>query len=209
MVKGQAAVIAITEGFVRPFGQGVLLLIIFFCVRKLRYHEFTEVLRAREISLLKRRRLANNMAIRKAAAGLKVARDLSTIQTLLEGSLNNEFDAFALVLSDEFMAATASHLNGQSRPVAALAPQPGTADHSTRPKCNGRSVGQLRLYNDAETPILVRAELIRTLLRVSLVQAFRTPAITPFPTSRRSQAKHWNPHIPCKFNFQGLLCNLS
>src|SRR6185437_775782 len=149
----------ITEGFVRPFGQGVLLLIIFFCVRKLRYHEFTEVLRAREISLLKRRRLANNMAIGKAAAGLKVARDPSTIQTLLEGSLNNEFDAFALVLSDEFMAATASHLNGQSRPVAALAPQPGTADHSTRPKCNGRSVGQLRLYNDAETPILVRAEL--------------------------------------------------
>src|SRR6185437_8846799 len=48
---------------------GVLLLMIFFGVRKLRYHEFMEVLRPRSIPLLKRRRLAPNIAIRKAAAG--------------------------------------------------------------------------------------------------------------------------------------------
>src|SRR6185312_8056312 len=38
---------------------------------------------------------------------------------------------------------------------------------------DGSSVGQLLLYHDAEIPILVRVELIRTVLRASLVQALQ------------------------------------
>ena len=154
---------------------GVLLLTIFFGVRKLRYHEFTEVLRPREISLLKRRRLANNIALRKAAAGLKIAGDTNTIQTLLEGCLTNEFDGFALVLSDEFHGDNGVTPQWVSRPIAShwRHSQERLTIQLDLNASDGSSVGQLRLYHDAEIPILVRVELIRTVLRASLVQALQ------------------------------------
>lgn len=82
---------------------GVVLLTIFFGVRKLKYHEFLEIVRTPEPSKLKRRRVSNNIAIRKAAAGLQMTRDPKTIVILLATCLSNEFDGFALDLSEDFL----------------------------------------------------------------------------------------------------------
>jgi len=163
---------------------GVLLLMIFFGVRKLRYHEFMEVLRPRSIPLLKRRRLAPNIAIRKAAAGLKMTRDPRTIAILLEGCLSQEFDGFSVIFSSEFQSPNRQTPQWLSRPLGAH------WRHSdarlTIPlhlnTIDGEQIGQLHLYHDAETPVLARIELIRTVLRRSLVQGLQNALDHSFTT---------------------------
>lgn len=163
---------------------GVLLLTIFFGVKKLHYHEFIEVLRPRSIPLLKRRRLATNIAIRKAAAGLKMIRDPQTIATLLEGCLGQEFDGFAVIFSSEFLGPDRQTPQWLSRPLGAHWRYSEVRlniqlDLNT---IEGEQIGQLHLYHDGETPVLARIELIRTVLRPSLVQGLQNALDYSFST---------------------------
>lgn len=162
---------------------GIVLLTIFFGVRKLKYHEFLEIVRTPEPSKLKRRRVSNNIAIRKAAAGLQMTRDPKTIAILLETCLSNEFDGFALDLSDDFLhqyrvpQALASHSLAahwaHSRERLSIKLDLNSND--------GLLLGELILFHDACTPLLARMELIRGPLRSSLVGALQNS----FPTAWR------------------------
>jgi len=166
---------------------GVVLLTIFFGVRRLKYQEFTEVMRALEPSKMKRKRVSNNIAIRKAAVGLQMTRDLKTIAILLETALINEFDGFAVDVSHDFL-----HEHRAPQPWAShsFAAHWGHSQErltiTLDLKAHGGSfIGELILFHNACTPFLVRMELVRGLLRSSLVTALQnsltTAACMPLP----------------------------
>lgn len=159
---------------------GVVLLTIFFGVRKLKYQEFTEVMRALEPSKMKRKKVSNNIAIRKAAVGLQMTRDLKTIAILLETALINEFDGFAVDISDEFLY---EHRAPQPWASHSLAAHWGHSQERLTITLDlkapgGSLIGELILFHNACTPFFVSMELVRGLLRYSLVTALQNSLAT-------------------------------
>lgn len=80
----------------------ILLLLVFFGLRKLDYRELSEVKRLWRRTLQQRRAFAINIAIRKACAELRKSNQLSKILGLLEGCLKPEFEGFEIVLDEPF-----------------------------------------------------------------------------------------------------------
>jgi hypothetical protein len=161
----------------------VCFLTLFFGIRKLRYHEFSEVLRPGESSFLRRKRLANNIAIRKSAAGLQMTRDPKTIAMLLETSLINEFDGFVVDFSEDFLRRYRVPQPWASHTLSAHwgHSQERLTINVDLNSCDGSIIGELQLFHDARTPFLVRMELIRGPLRGSLITALQNS----FPSASR------------------------
>lgn len=87
-----------------PVGAAVLL-ILFFGVRKLGYQEFAEFGRLCGRLRHMKQSCARNVTLRKAAAELQRARDLSQVARLLEDSLKSDFDGFELSLDAQVIRA--------------------------------------------------------------------------------------------------------
>lgn len=81
----------------------ILILVLFFGLRKLQYCEFMEFRRLWRRVLTQRRAVICNIAIRKATAALPNANQLSHIMQLLEGCLRMGFAGFELVLDERFL----------------------------------------------------------------------------------------------------------
>lgn len=153
----------------------LVLLTVFFGVRKLKYHEFMEVLRPTDAVLLKRKKVATNVAIRKAAACLQTTKDATAIGIILETCLKRDFDGFAILLSSPLgsryqlpepwysncLEASWKH-NREKLTV--------TFDLTSE---DGSFLGQFLLHRSASLQILARIDLIRSVLRPALVRALQ------------------------------------
>lgn len=151
----------------------IMLLTVFFGLRKLRYAEFDEFQRVGKRIVLQKRVFARNIAVRKAAATLETTRDLRSIPLVLESCLADDFDGLEIVLDDGFACNESLPLSWEgnvfrmhwslSREKLVLA-----LDLCAP---NGRSIGQISLFQSAESPLLIDMDLLRTELRQSLAQA--------------------------------------
>src|SRR6185437_12312212 len=98
--------------------------------------------------------------------------------------LSQEFDGFSVIFSSEFQSPNRQTPQWLSRPLGAHwrhsdARLTIQLDLNT---IDGEQIGQLHLYHDAETPVLARIELIRTVLRRSLVQGLQNALDHSFTT---------------------------
>jgi hypothetical protein len=82
---------------------GLLVLGLFFFLRRLGYHEFAEVQRVGQRVASQKELMARNIAVRKIAARLKRAHNINLALELLEGCLHQDFDGFEVILEPEFM----------------------------------------------------------------------------------------------------------
>ena len=83
---------------------GVLLLLMFFGVRKLGYHELAEFQRVWKRAVQQKQVFARNIAMRKAAVELRKLHNFDRVLTVLENSLQKDFDGFELVLDPDAFA---------------------------------------------------------------------------------------------------------
>lgn len=154
---------------------GVVLLTIFFGVRKLKYHELMEIIRKPDPSKLTRRRVSNNIAIRKAGTGLQMTRDMKTIAKLLEACLHGEFDGFSIRLND--LTVSEHHLSIPSNANTLEMYWRTSTETMTLifdlNSDDGRQLGQLSLHRNACVPMFASLDLIRSFLRPSLSRALQ------------------------------------
>ena len=104
-----AVSVVLSLAFVRPSrfvaipALTILLLLLFFGLRKLRYSEFLEFERVWSRVLQQKRACARNIAMRKAAAELQNSHKLSSVISILENCLQPEFEGFEIRLNDRFL----------------------------------------------------------------------------------------------------------
>jgi UDP-GlcNAc:undecaprenyl-phosphate GlcNAc-1-phosphate transferase len=85
---------------------GILLLVLFFGLRKLRYHELAEFQRIWKRVRQQKRVFAHDIGLRKAAAELETMHDFSRALSVLERCLKPDFDGFEILLNaDSFDSA--------------------------------------------------------------------------------------------------------
>lgn len=172
---------------------GILLLAVFFGMRKLDYHEFTEFRRLWKRVAQQRDIFARNIAVRKAAAHLETSADARTLLKILESCLREDFDGFEITVSDalasesSFMApwrhGAVRHFWKESLEEVVFKLELSTND--------GSPVGTLRLHQRAGSDLLIDTDLIKGHLRdavtVALCNAAETPKLTRIPLSEREQ----------------------
>jgi UDP-GlcNAc:undecaprenyl-phosphate GlcNAc-1-phosphate transferase len=83
----------------------LVLLVLFFGIRRLNYQEFAECARVWGRIRQQKEGFARNVAIRKANIELRKLRDASNLPVLLERALRAEFDGFELSLDPEVVSA--------------------------------------------------------------------------------------------------------
>ena len=81
---------------------GLLVLGVFFFLRRLGYHEFAEVQRVGRRVAWQKELMARNIAVRKTAARLQKAGSMHRALELLESCLRQDFDGFEVSLHPEF-----------------------------------------------------------------------------------------------------------
>lgn len=86
---------------------GILLLLMFFGLRKLGYHEFAEFHRIWKRVWQQKRVFAHDIALRKIAASLEKVQDLNQVLSLLEKCLKSDFDGFEIFLDADVLGAEA------------------------------------------------------------------------------------------------------
>lgn len=166
-----------------PVGS-IMLLLIFFGLRKLRYHEFGEFQRLGQRVVLQKKILARNIALRKAAAGLQNASSAATITALLEGCLAGDFDGFEIVLDNRFAPVEILDGPGNGRSInihwkASEERLVITLDLSTSSR---RPLGRLSLYQGTATRMLIDTELLKGGFRSSLERALQNAMSRPIHT---------------------------
>jgi hypothetical protein len=160
---------------------GVLALGVFFGMRKLDYHEFTEFARLWKRVAQQREVFARNIAVRKAAARLEATQDSRTMLKVLESCLRDDFDGFEITVTD-WLASEASftapwrhgavkHFWKQNPEEVVLKMELTTSD--------GSAVGTLALYQRAGSDLLIDTDLIKGHLRDAVATALRNSAKTP------------------------------
>src|SRR5947209_14751170 len=148
----------------------VLSLTIFFGMTKLRYHDFEEFLSIPQIGLQSRKVLARNIGIRKAATELQRSCDLVDIATLLKANLKQGFDGFAVMLDADAIGRI--HLpHPWAGGLLEVNWKSGTEALALGLISNdGLLFGELFLYHDGSSSIVVRPDLL-TELQCSISKA--------------------------------------
>lgn len=161
----------------------ILLMVLFFGLRKLKYHEFGEVERVGRRLGKQRTVCARNIALRKAATGIRNAANSQEIAQLLQGCLAGDFDGFAIVVSDHFgrpnplpspwraRSLTASWQESRDKIVYTL-------DLAT---ANGQEIGTLSLYQSGCCECLLDSDLIKGDLRRSVALGLEKTIGIPRP----------------------------
>jgi len=83
---------------------GIVLLVIFFGVRKLGYHELAEFQRVWKRAMQQREVFVRNISVRKAATELRKLHNFDRVVQVLEDCLIRDFDGFELVLDADVFA---------------------------------------------------------------------------------------------------------
>jgi UDP-GlcNAc:undecaprenyl-phosphate GlcNAc-1-phosphate transferase len=166
---------------------GVLLLAVFFGMRKLDYHEFTEFHRLWRRVAQQRTVFARNIGVRKAAARLETTHDPRTLLKILESCLREDFDGFEITVSDALASESSfvapwrhgavKHFWKESLEEVVFKLELTTHD--------GSPVGTLRLHQNAGSDLLIDTDLIKGHLRdavsIALCNVAKTPRLAPIP----------------------------
>lgn len=173
----------------------IMLMLVFFGLRKLNYPEFGEFQRIGQRLKLQKKVFARNIALRKAAAGLETATDAAGIAAILEDCLADDFDGFEIILDETFV------------PGAFLdSPDPGrsiqlqwrscrerlilTLDLSTS---RGRPIGRFSIYQSTGRLLLIDTELLkgafRHALECALENALERPVLRELPIAGILQSR--------------------
>lgn len=83
----------------------IVLLVLFFGIRRLKYQEFSEFARVWKRMRQQKEVFARNIAVRKAVLELRKLPDVGRLKTLLEEMLQADFDGYELSLDPEVIAA--------------------------------------------------------------------------------------------------------
>jgi hypothetical protein len=168
-----------------PVG-AICLLLIFFGLRKLAYHELTEMGTLPERVFHQKRVLARNIAFRKAAAQLLQTREPEAILEILAAALRPDFDGFDISLDPDFLSA-ANVILAYDLPLA----------HHWNLDCPDRMVmrfelqteesgvlGEISLFRHAGARLLVHTDVLagdfrRALARALLACLVPSPAPAP------------------------------
>lgn len=164
-----------------PVG-AIMLISLFFGLRKLNYHEFDEFERVGKRLSQQRTVCARNIAIRKAAFAIRKSTDSDEIAQLLQGCLAGDFDGFKIVVSDSF---------GRSNPL----PTPwhgrtlGINWTESRDKIvymldlttGNQEIGTLSLFQSGNCDLLIDSDLIKGDLRRAVAFALQKSIGIPRP----------------------------
>lgn len=152
---------------------GILLLVLFFGIRKLGYREFGEFGRVGKRVVQQKQVFARNIAVRRAAAFLESSRDIRQVVQILEECLSEDFDGFEIVLDEDF-------------PGAASLASPwyqGAVSYCWRRSqeeiCVSmglysegmQTIGKISLYQSADSSLLIDTDLLKRTFRKSLTKA--------------------------------------
>jgi len=171
-----------------PVG-AILLLLVFFGLRKLKYPEFREFQRVGQRLKLQKKVFARNIALRKAAAGLQTARNAGAIAELLRECLAGDFDGFEIVLDDRFAPGDLLEAFGDGRSIKVHWRSSRERLVLTLDLCTSRRrpMGQFSLYQGTGRLLLIDTELLKGAFRHSLERAIQnaiaTPVLTRLPLS--------------------------
>lgn len=159
---------------------GILLIFLFFGVRRLGYWEFAEFSRIGKRIIQQKLVFARNIAIRKTAAALQNADRQEKVLNLLETCLHDDFDGFELVLDRDVLQAegadqiwterTESFWRNGYHEKAVF-----TLELSTP---RNRLIGRLSLFRGVSPGWLVDTDLLTVQLRSSLVKAIENCVLT-------------------------------
>ncbi len=159
----------------------ILLMLVFFGLRKLHYPEFGEFERLGRRLVLQKKVFARNIALRKAAAGLQSARNGAAIAALLEDCLADDFDGFEISLDDRFEPGNVLGACEDGRSINVHWKTSKERLVLTLDLCTykRRPLGQLSLYQAANSRFLIDTELLRGTFRHSLERALQTAMAHP------------------------------
>lgn len=152
---------------------GILLIALFFGLRRLGYREFGEFSRVWKRAWQQKQVFARNIALRKAAAELQGTDRQATVLSLLESCLYHDFDGFKIVLDGELLAeegveqlwttpAESFWRNGYDEKVVFVL-ELSTSRHGL--------IGRISLHRGVGRGWLVDTDLLATELRGSLSKA--------------------------------------
>jgi len=150
---------------------GVLLIVIFFGLRRLGYQELSELGRIQKRIVRQRAVFASNIRVRKTVAFLTTANDLESILKVLREGLQKDFDGFELALDPEFVRQLPSPTQGSITRIwneSILEKAIYTVELSLPQE---GIIGQLSLRYGTESQMLVDPELLAGDLRRSLSMA--------------------------------------
>lgn len=158
----------------------IMLILVFFGLRKLKYPEFGEVQRLGQRLKLQKKVLARNITLRKAAAGLETARNPVEIAAILESCLADDFDGFEILLDESF----ASEFLDSPEPDRSIKLQWRasrerlvlTLDLSTS---RGRPIGRFSIYQGTGSLLLIDTELLKGTFRHALERALENAVARP------------------------------
>ena len=164
---------------------GIVLLGVFFGMRKLDYHEFTEFRRLWKRVAQQRKVFARNIAVRKAAARIETTHDPRTLLKILESCLRNDFDGFEIVVNDALFsetAFTAPWRHGAVKHFWKESPEEVVLKLELI-SSSGSPVGTLAVFQRAGSELLIDTDLIKGHLRdavaTALCNAAKNPRLTP------------------------------
>ena len=162
----------------------ILLLLVFFGLRKLRYPEFREFQRVGQRLKLQKKVFARNIALRKAAAGLQNAHNAAAIADLLAECLAGDFDGFEIVLDDRFESGDLLNRFGDGRSIKVHWRSSKERLVLTLDLCTSRRrpMGQFSLYQGAGRLLLIDTELLKGAFRHSLERAIQNAMKAPVRT---------------------------
>lgn len=148
----------------------ILLLVVFFGVRRLKYQEFEEFSRVWKRTRQQKEVFARNIAVRKAAVELREVQDFARLATLLEEVLAEDFDGFELRLNPD-AAVAENPAPGQIEPIRCVwknGYEEKTALTLELSAGENRLIGQITLYRPAGSGWLVDTDLLSGDFRESL-----------------------------------------
>jgi len=174
------SVLHMSDVVLLPAG-AILLLVLFFGLRKLKYQEFLEFRQVAKRIGLQRKSVARNIQVRKAAARLENTRDAKTMVAILEECLAADFDGFTIVLNDEFAAITDFPLpwkNGVVRQQwhSSIDELVISLELTGR---NALPVGKLFLYQSMGSAFVVDPNLLKGHLRDAVAIALQNAVAAP------------------------------
>lgn len=154
---------------------GFLLVGLFFGLRKLDYHEFTEFGRVWKRAAQQKKIFARNIAVRKAAARLETARDSRLLFRTLEACLREDFDGFEIILEDALVPRNplpAPWRHGAVKQFWKASPEEVIFKLELT-ATDGVSLGSLALYQGAGSELLIDTELLKGHLRDAVAMALQ------------------------------------
>ncbi|HET9183057.1 MAG TPA: MraY family glycosyltransferase [Candidatus Angelobacter sp.] len=153
----------------------IMLMLVFFGLRKLKYPEFGEFQRIGQRLKVQKKVLARNIALRKAAAGLETARDAADIAAMLEDCLADDFDGFEIILDEKFVPEGFLENPEPCRSVKLQwrASRERLILTLELSNSRGRPIGRFSIYQSAGRLLLIDTELLKGAFRHSLERALQ------------------------------------